>query len=211
VARATADDSLAAVYGDARIIGESPEAGRSLMSLSPSEGEADFLGLLTQRCVIPTSCAMVRRDACVAAGMFDPALRRSEDFDLWLRIAHRGGRFAYTRKLLGLYRRHDTGASSDLFAMADAVLAVFDKIERELPLSAEERSAVVTARSRQHALKNFLEGKRAFVEGDFPTARRALAEANRQMRSLKLTMVVQLLGVAPMLLARLYGFTAGRR
>lgn len=211
VARATSDPSLAAVYGDALIIGESADAGRSLMDLSPSVGEADFLNLLTERCVIPTSCAMVRRDACIAAGMFDPALRRSEDFDLWLRIAHAGGRFSYTRKQLGRYRRHETSASSDLFAMADAAVAVFDKIERLLPLTDEERSAVVTARSRHHAVKNFLHGKRAFAEGDFETARRELAEANTVMRSLKLTMVVRMLGVAPALLWRIYGLTAGRR
>jgi glycosyltransferase involved in cell wall biosynthesis len=211
VARATADPGLSVVYGDARIIGNPAYAGKTLMELARSTDEVTFLSLLSLQCPITTSCAMVRRDACVAAGMFDPALRRSEDFDLWLRIAHQGGRFAFTKKILGLYRRHDTGASADLLAMADAVLAVLDKCERELPLSVDERAEIVAARNKQRALRSFLEGKLAFAGGDFSTARRALADANRVMRSTKLSLVVLLLSVSPTSLSWLHSMTTGRR
>lgn len=210
VARISADPRRAVVYGDARIIGNSVNAGKSLMQLSPSTGEANFVTLLTQRCAIVTSCAMVRRDACVAAGMFDPAIRYSEDFDLWLRIAHAGGRFAYTREILGLYRRHDGNASANIMTMADAVLTVLDKAERELPLTHDERAALEGARSKQRALKHFLAGKQAFVNGDFTEARSCLREANSVMRSPKLSLVVRWLAVSPRSLQQIYRLTTGR-
>lgn len=211
VGRATADPSLAVVYGDVEIIGDPSSAGKTARELNASVEEASFLSLLSARCTFTTSCAMVRRDWCVNVGLFDPALRRSEDLDLWLRIAHAGGRFSASRKVIAQYRRHGGGASSDLQAMADAKLAVMDKCERTLMLSAEARAAIELSRSRERAVKQFLVGKQAFADGDFKTARRALVEANTVMRSRKLTLIVAVLAVAPQVLARLYSFTTERR
>jgi glycosyltransferase involved in cell wall biosynthesis len=39
---------------------------------------------------IPNSCAMVRRDAVLDAGGFNPRYRYAMDYDLWLRLAERG-------------------------------------------------------------------------------------------------------------------------
>jgi GT2 family glycosyltransferase len=39
---------------------------------------------------LPASGVLVRRDAVVAAGGFDPSLRYAEDFDLWMRVLERG-------------------------------------------------------------------------------------------------------------------------
>lgn len=39
---------------------------------------------------IPNSCAMVRRDAALRLGGFDPRYRYAMDYDLWLRLAERG-------------------------------------------------------------------------------------------------------------------------
>jgi glycosyltransferase involved in cell wall biosynthesis len=39
---------------------------------------------------IPNSCAMVRRQAVLEAGGFDPRYRYAMDYDLWLRLAERG-------------------------------------------------------------------------------------------------------------------------
>jgi glycosyltransferase involved in cell wall biosynthesis len=210
MARASADPSLAVVFADA-VIFEDPElAGKTLRTLGGAQMDVDFLGLVTERCTITTSCAMIRRDVCIEAGMFDAALRRSEDFDLWLRIAHAGGRFDGSMKVLAEYRRNGTGASTDLDAMADAMIAVFDKCVRTLTLTQEEREVIARARIRQHAEKKFLEGKRAFVDGDFRRARQALGEANAVMRSRKLALVVRGLSLAPSVLARLYSLRSIR-
>ncbi|MEO6525386.1 MAG: glycosyltransferase [Gemmatimonadaceae bacterium] len=211
VGRAEADPLLAVVYGDVEIIGDPTSAGKTARELNGAIEEANFLSLLSARCTFTTSCAMVRRDWCEKVGLFDPALRRSEDLDLWLRIANAGGRFGATTKVLAKYRRHGGGASSDLQAMADAKMAVMDKCERTLTLSVEARDAIARGRSQQRAVKNFLTGKQAFADGDFQTARRALSEANTVMRSRKLSLIVTGLAVAPNVLSRLYSLATARR
>jgi GT2 family glycosyltransferase len=49
-----------------------------------------------------TSSVMVRRDAAVAAGGFDARLARTEDMDLWLKLADRG-RLEYVDEVLAEY------------------------------------------------------------------------------------------------------------
>ena len=204
VARATADPDLAVIHADAEVIGDPTVAGMTLRQLNRSGGEASFAAIVTERYTLTTSCAVVRRAWWDRVGRFDPALRRSEDFDLWLRIAHAGGRFDGTTRVLAQYRRHDQGASADLELMADAVLTVLDKCERTLYLDERDRAAVHAARRRQLAEKRFIEGKRAFLEGDYSRARRAIQEANAVIGSRKLALVTLGLRVMPRVLSWLY-------
>ena len=211
VARAAEDPSVAVLHADAEVVGDPRSVGMTLQQLNASEGHVDFLGLIDERCVITTSCSMVRRDVLLDVGMFDEALRRSEDYDLWLRIAHRGGRFNSSSMVLAKYRRNGTGTSSDEDVMADAIMTVLDKCERTLTLSAKEREAVQRARGRQYAVKQLLEGKRAMAQGDYKRAQAALRAANTVMRSRKLTLVVHGLTVAPTVLGRLYNMRSERQ
>ena len=211
VARATEHPSAAVLHADAEVVGDPRCEGLTLQQLNSSEGEVTFLRLIDERCVITTSCSMVRREVLLDVGMFDETLRRSEDFDLWLRIAHRGGRFDSSSVVLAKYRRNGTGTSSDEDVMADAILAVLDKCERTLTLSTQERAAIERARDRQRAIKQLLDGKRAMAEGDYKRAQAALRAANTVMRSRKLALVAHGLSFAPSLLARLYSMRAGRQ
>ncbi|HEX7978554.1 MAG TPA: glycosyltransferase family A protein [Gemmatimonadaceae bacterium] len=210
VARANADRSLAVIHADAEVIDHPASAGMTLRQLNRSGGEASFTTIVTERYTLTTSCTVVRREWWDRVGRFDPTLRRSEDFDLWLRIAHAGGRFDGTTRVLAQYRRHEQGTSSDLELMADAVLTVLDKCERTLELDETERAAVQTARRRQVAEKRFIEGKRAFVQRDYARARHAISEANAVMRSRKLTLVTSGLLVMPRVLSWLYDKRSAR-
>jgi glycosyltransferase involved in cell wall biosynthesis len=210
VARANADRSLAVIHADAEVIGNPASAGMTLRQLNRSGGEATFTTIVTERYTLTTSCTVVRREWWERVGRFDPALRRSEDFDLWLRIAHAGGRFDGTTRVLAQYRRHNQGTSADLELMADAVLSVLDKCERTLELDESERAAVQTARRRQVAEKRFIEGKRAFFAGDYARARHAISEANAVMRSRKLSLVTSGLLVMPRVLSWLYDKRSAR-
>jgi glycosyltransferase involved in cell wall biosynthesis len=204
VARANADPGLAVIHADAEVIGDPTAAGMTLRQLNRSGGEASFARIVTERYTLTTSCTLLRREWWNRVGKFDPALRRSEDFDLWLRIAHAGGRFDGTTRVLAQYRRHDQGTSADLELMADAVLTVLDKCERTLQLNETDRAAVQVARRRQLAEKRFIEGKRAFFQRDYSRARRAISEANAVMGSRKLTLVTYGLLVMPRVLSWLY-------
>ena len=101
-----ADPSIDVVYADAVIFGDTPEAGKTVMELSPSRGEVTFERLVTRKCTVHVCVCLIRRDTLFRAGLFDPELRRTEDFDMWLaasRCAAAG--FCYQRKVLGQYRR----------------------------------------------------------------------------------------------------------
>jgi glycosyltransferase involved in cell wall biosynthesis len=211
VARANENPSAVVLHADAEVIGHPQYAGMTLRQLNSSEGQVDFLRLIDERATITTSCSMVRRDMLLEVGMFDEQFRHSEDFDLWLRIAHRGGRFDSSAAVLAQYRRNGTGTSSDDEVMADAMLAVLDKCERTMTLTPQEREAVARARGRHQAVTQLLEGKRAMAAGDFKRAQRALRAANTVMRSRKLTLVVHGLSFAPSVLARLYNMRSERQ
>jgi glycosyltransferase involved in cell wall biosynthesis len=204
VARANANREAAVFHGDAEVIGDPTAAGMTLRQLNRSGGEASFAAIVTERYTLTTSCTAIRREWSRRMGGFDPALRRSEDFDLWLRIAHAGGRFEAMPRVLTKYRRHDQSTSADIEAMADALLTVLDKCERTMQLDDAERAAVQAARTRQLAEKRFIEGKRAFLERDYSRARRAIQEANEIMGSRKLALVTLGLLIMPRLLSWLY-------
>ncbi len=62
------------------------------------------------------SNVVVRADLLARAGVFDPELRRTEDWDLWLRLA-RHGPPAWVRRPLVAYRQHVGNAVTDPEAM----------------------------------------------------------------------------------------------
>jgi glycosyltransferase involved in cell wall biosynthesis len=204
VARAQANRDAAVVHADAEVIGDPTASGMTLRQLNRSSGQASFASIVTEHYTLTTSCTIVRRDWWDRVGPFDPALRRSEDFDLWLRIAHAGGRFEGNPRVLAHYRRHDHSASADAELMADAVLAVLDKCERTLQLDATDRDAVQVARTRQLAEKHFIEGKRAFLERDYARARRAIRKANGVRWTYKLALAAVALLVMPRVVSWLY-------
>jgi glycosyltransferase involved in cell wall biosynthesis len=210
VARANADPELAVIHADARVIGDPTTSGMTLRQLNRSGGKASFTTIVSERYTLTTSCTVVRRSWLDRVGRFDPALRRSEDFDLWLRIAHAGGRFDGSTRVLTHYRRHARSTSADLWAMADAVLRVLDKCERTMRLTETERAAVHAARRRQEAEKHFIEGKRALMQRDFRRARRSIQEANTVINSRKLSLVTYGLLVTPRLMRWLYDKGARR-
>lgn len=203
VAAMREDPTLDILYPNALIFGEGEHAGKTYMEVNPSDGEVSFEGLLTEQCTI-VNYVIARRDAIVGAGFFDESLRRSEDFDLWLRILCRGGRIKYHRRVLARYRRHAGSLSSDPVLMARDILRVLDKAAGEPDLDAARRDLLDRARERFGAELRLQEGKRAFLRGDARAAADGLGEANRFFRSLKLSVAVRLLRLSPGLLLRAY-------
>lgn len=63
--------------------------------------------------IITTSGVLVRKDALVQTGGFNPQLRYAEDWDLWLRLAQKGG-FGYVDEPLVFVRRHGHNTSKSV-------------------------------------------------------------------------------------------------
>jgi CTP:molybdopterin cytidylyltransferase MocA len=199
-----ADPSIDMVYADARIFGDAPEAGRTVMELSPSAGDVTFERLVKRQCNAHLCVSVCRRETLLRFGLFDPALQRGEDIDMWLRIARQGGRIAYQRRVLGQYRRHAGSNSADPVVTLEGFLAALAKAARDPNLTDTQREAVERQCLVERAGVELHKGKQAFLAGDTETAVSHLAQANAQHKSFKLTTVLMLLRVAPGFLRALY-------
>ncbi|HYP26973.1 MAG TPA: glycosyltransferase family A protein [Blastocatellia bacterium] len=195
--------SVDLVYPNATIFGDLPDSGRLFMDLSPSKGEVTFESLVSQKCNVMISVT-ARRDALIRAGLFDESLLSAEDFDMWLRLVHSGGRISYHRQPLVRYRRRRGSLSSDPAWMCRNVLKVFQKMEETLDLSPREREAVARQRVRFRALLSLYEGKKAFFKGEVKAALENLTRANEFFKSGKLRLACFLLRASPQLLLRAY-------
>lgn len=91
--------------------------GRRFARLSGSP--VDVEAILDSRCPIYTSATMVRRQAFLDAGGYDPRFDAYEDLDLYLRLAARGALVQLDGEPVTLYRLHGQNTESDrLFAGA---------------------------------------------------------------------------------------------
>ena len=77
-------------------------------SIGPATWRADIAAAPTQafahRPGTAIHAVLVDRDAVLAVGGFDPALRTCEDWDLWQRLAQAGARFVGVPEALAFYR-----------------------------------------------------------------------------------------------------------
>jgi glycosyltransferase involved in cell wall biosynthesis len=116
------------------------------------------------------SATMVRRDAFLAAGGFDPAFDAHEDLDLYLRLARAGGLVPTPGEPVTLYRLHGANTPSD--ALYRGTLGVTAK-----------HLSGTTGRARQALLERRVDA--LWSLGDFPKARReAFAAALSEPRLL---------------------------
>jgi hypothetical protein len=172
------------------------------METAPSSGAVTLVSLISQRCNIALSTVVASRAAVVEAGLFEEALRRGQDFDLWMRLALRGVRMCYQQIVLAERRVRPDGLSGNAVAEIQRALHVLDRFGRTHVLDHE---ATTAQRVRMMALIDRLEieqAKQRFVEGNFAAARYHLAVTRE--RRLKLRLVRVGLQVAPRLMRAAY-------
>jgi glycosyltransferase involved in cell wall biosynthesis len=192
------------VYADALITGDTPLAGRTFMETTPSQGPVTFGSLVEQRCTVLTSAVVARREAVEAAGRFDASLRRGQDFDLWLRLAHRGCRIEYQRIALIERVVLADGLSADPVTELERAIRVLDAIAVKLALTDHDRERL---RRRVTVLGGSLElerGKRCLRTGKFDLARRHFQRSMALVPNWKLRVVLTTMGISPRLFQRLY-------
>lgn len=203
VAVLESDPSIHAAYPDAVRFGGGAEQRYS--EQYPVGGDVTFARVLARECQVYGGVT-ARTDAVVAAGMYDPELRAAEDFELWLRILHRGGRIAYLDRVLAYYRHRPGSHTASPRPLLENLSRALDKTARTLELRPDERAVLERQRAGLRASLALLDGKAAFRAGDMRTALRKLGEADAlaERRSPKLAVVLALLRVAPGLLRGLF-------
>lgn len=88
-------------------------------------GTVDAAELLSRQTPIYTSATLVRRDAFLEAGGYDPALDAYEDLDLYLRLARLGPLVPTPGGPVAVYRLHGENTPSD--RLYEGILAVTEK------------------------------------------------------------------------------------
>lgn len=192
------------VYANATLIGTSPLPGRVFMDRAPSCGEVTVEALIRQRCTVLTSSVLVRRSALMECGLFDEEIWRGQDFDMWVRLAHRGARFAYTSDALVVRRIHGATLSGDRMTELERARAVLMKLSAKLDLTADEQHAL---RSRVGLLESWAEaeqGKRSLKAGDLAAARARFARAASEHAEWSTQAVAWAMRFAPTLTRRAY-------
>jgi teichuronic acid biosynthesis glycosyltransferase TuaG len=96
---------------------------------------ASWEDLLFKGNSVSTSATVVRRVWVIEAGGFSENLdfNGAEDYDLWLRLARSGCRFAYLHEALGVYRVHPGGITGQAEVHCRNHLNVLDAHFRALP------------------------------------------------------------------------------
>jgi glycosyltransferase involved in cell wall biosynthesis len=173
--RAMRDDGVVCAYGNVGRIHRDGTPMPDKPLLSRPSGDV-LRTLLTRNFVVSVGNALVRRDAFVAAGMFDEGLIVGEDWELWCRLALRG-RFRHVNAKILHYRVHGGSAMAKgweqrrLLSKTIAALSANEDIRRRLgPSVVESLLAEAEARGianlavREIVARNFFSAGRLMLQ-----------------------------------------------
>ena len=193
------DAKLDLLYSDFLYRGDSAKSGKSCMQMYAPKGRVTFENLMKREYLIFPSTTVVRKSIAVQAGLFDEDLHRSEDFDLFIRIAHRGGRIAYHRKVLAHRLIHPDSLSYEGARMLDAEEKVLRKLDKTLELSPKQRRLLQARIRMPLAQREVNRGSECLLVADYTGATKALEAAYGQRPTTKLFLVLLGLRIAPQL------------
>ena len=192
------------VFADALLFGDSQFDGRTFMQLNPLTGEVTAENLLALKATVLTSTVLARKAVILDVGLFDVSLRRGQDFDLWLRLAKAGARFANTREVLAHHRIVEGGLSGGTISQLKRTLSVLDAVKTRADLTKAEQSALQWNMNRTLRELALEDGKEKLLNRDFSGALRSFSEARNFRHSWKLMFVCLALRIAPNILRRIY-------
>jgi glycosyltransferase involved in cell wall biosynthesis len=199
--------ALDLVYSDGLMLLDAGKQ-RKFTEKNPSYGEATFAALIVERCQIPISTVVARRQALMKAGLFDEKLPRCDDYDMWVRTAFSGAKIGYSHEVTGtIFAADRPGAlSQSKVKMIEAYWNILEKFKNTLPLADADR-AVVEKRAAEIRARFLLEdGKCKAEEQKFAEAREQIAEANKHLHKPLLSLAVLGLGIAPRVTAKLISY-----
>ncbi|HKP47806.1 MAG TPA: glycosyltransferase [Pyrinomonadaceae bacterium] len=192
------------VYTDAINFDERGRSRLTNMDLNPSDGPVTAESLIAGTCNIITSSVVARRELIEAVGYFDESFPNSQDYDLWLRLAKRGARITYQKRVLVERRIYEGSLASDPIKSFSGEISVLEKTATRSDLTAAEREALKRKLELRHASIAVCRGKQQLSSGDFGAAAAAFRAANAFYQSWKLRAVLFSLYFAPRLLQRVY-------
>ncbi len=196
------DSKLVLVYSDSLLLREdSPFA--TAFEKTQQAPPVTFESLAAETCTIGTSTTVALRQAVLDAGGFENGRHRSEDFDLWLRIAHRSGTIGYS-SAVQVCHRVANGLSCDNTAMYQAQTRVYEKLLVALALSPEQSKLLQSKISEMETRLQVGIAKDSLLKDQFPQALAAVQRANRTLKSSKLYLATVGLKLFPRFFGKSY-------
>jgi glycosyltransferase involved in cell wall biosynthesis len=197
-------ENLEMVYSDAILFGEPLSEGKKFSDAAPSSGPCTAESLINGNCNVITSGTIVQKNKLVEFNMFDTKTQRTEDFDLWFRLAKRGVKIGYQTEVLLKYRVRISGLSGNNVERTLRSLAAFQLINDKYHLSSAEKKAWHQKIALCRAEYELEQGKLYLTQSEFEKAHKHLAEANRFYRKLKLYAVIWMLSINPKLAQNIF-------
>ena len=192
------DPHLALVYCDCILVKNGTAYSR-VFYVQGQSSRVSLESLLLQSSTISTSSVVVSRDAILAAGGFDEALHRCEDFDMWLRLSSWGGRMAYHPDAEVFHRMHSVSLSADSLAMIKDRVRVYEKTAAALNLSRDQKQIIRRMITKSQSDGYVEQLKEALDREDYAEAREAANRAISVESTWKLKLSKVGLRVAPRL------------
>jgi glycosyltransferase involved in cell wall biosynthesis len=196
------DPTLSLVYADSLSLKFDTPVDTAFQK-RPQALHVTFETLVAERCTICTSSVVASREALTDAGGFEERRRRSEDFDLWLRLAHRGARMSYS-PAVQVRHRAGNGLASDDNLMRRAQIDVYEKALLTLPITGPQAELLCRKTQEIQSRLHTEIAREALRQGRFPEAFAAAKLANTFQRSAKLAVVLAGLRWFPNLLRSFY-------
>jgi GT2 family glycosyltransferase len=196
------EPGLGLVYANPMLMDGTAAIG-SAFALASQESTVTFESLVRETSRISTSSVVASRNEILQAGLFDESMRRCEDFDLWLRMSHRGCRMAFSSDVQ-LYHHRANGLSSNRLSMKSARIAVYQKVMQTLPLTAEQRRTLNQRAILGEAEYQVELAKAALLDKNYAVALTAAERASGVIDNWKLRAALTGLRTAPGLLQKSY-------
>ncbi len=200
------EQALDLVYCDSYLIRDGVHVGRSSVGRSfvgrsferqPQSPPVTFEKLLTEECAVTTSAVVASRQAMIDAGLFDEHYRRSEDFDLWVRMSFRGAKMDLLRQVGIEHRLLPDGLAADSYLLKQAKIEIYKKVLATLPVSAKQKRLIQELIARVEGLCQMDLVKRYLREGRYPEARLAAGQAAALLQDRKSRRVALAVQIAP--------------
>ena len=192
------------VYADAEIFGNALFEGKSFMKDSPSSGKVTTESLITGECNVITSGTILKKDLLEKFGNFDVNIPRSQDFDLWFRLAKSGTRIGYQREVLLKYRVRPDNLSGSNIKRAERNIIALEIIKEKYDFDAHETQILDRQIALCQAELELEKGKVCLVNGNFSEAQTHIAEANKFFHKPKLSLINFMIRLSPRLALQLF-------
>lgn len=139
------------------------------------ETEDQALRLLRRNFVF--GLAAVRRSALLDAGMFDESIRRTGDWEMWIRMALRGSLIGCVAEPLATYRIRDDSLSADQELLLRGRLETLERVLRYPALTTEQAAVAADSLAAQRRQLGLFRARKSLLARRPDARRRLLAVA----------------------------------